>query len=679
MIVLYSLILALGMLVDNAVVIVENIYRQFQEGKNLMQAAKEATAEVGPAVIVSTATTLMAFLPLMFWGGFVGEFMKYLPITLIITLSSSLFVGLLINPVVAATFLRLDQKQGRRIGDRFLKWLSSGYERTLSRLMDSGKRRFGFLSLIAAAWIGMLVLFAVFNHGVEFFPSTDPAQIYVELEAPLGTRLDVSDQTVRVVEQRIANTSDMENYVADVGTSSNFFDFGTNGGTPHHSQITIDLRDMRDRQQNSFVTLEQVRETVQGIPGVRIDVSRPEMGPPTGRAVEIQLKGEDFAVLNTMSQEIMKTIEETPGMAKLEDDYQKGKPELRINIDHRKAALHGLSTTQIASTIRTAVNGTEASEYRVGTDEYDIVVQFDQDYRQNYTDLLNLTVFHEGQHLPLANFATIELATGLSTVNHVDGDRVVTITADAIGRSSAEVLAETKSRMKNYLPPEGYALSYAGQDVEQKESQAFLIKAFGLAVLLIFLLLVTQFNSITLPVVIMITVLLSFFGVFFGLLITFKPFGIIMTGVGVISLAGVVVNNAIVLVDYTQRLRAWGLSKKEAIIRAGKTRLRPVLLTAITTILGLIPLTMGITIDFIGLFTGNFRNFVQFGNESAQWWSGMGVVVIFGLLFATVLTLVVVPVTYYILSDFLSDLGKRLRGKKAKEVQNGNGAEEMYA
>lgn len=405
------------------------------------------------------------------------------------------------------------------------------------------------------------------------------------LEAPLGTRLDVSDRTVHSVEQRIANTSDMENYMADVGTSSNFFDFGTNGGTPHHSQITIDLRDMRDRQQNSFVTLEQVRETVQGIPGVRIDVSRPEMGPPTGRAVEIQLKGEDFAVLNTMSQEIMKTIEDIPGMAKLEDDYEKGRPELRIDIDRRKAALQGLSTAQIAGTIGTAVNGTEASKYRMGTDEYDIVVRFDQDYRQNYTDLLNLTVFHEGQHLPLANFATIGLGTGLRTVNHVDGDRVVTITADAIGRSSAEVLAETKNRVKNYLPPEGYALSYAGQDVEQKDSQAFLIKAFGLAVLLIFLLLVTQFNSISLPVVIMITVLLSFLGVFFGLLVTFKPFGIIMTGV----------------------------------------------------------------------------------------------VVIFGLLLATVLTLVVVPVMYYILSDFFSDLGKRLRGKKDKEVQNGSGVGEMYA
>ncbi|UCF97042.1 MAG: efflux RND transporter permease subunit [Spirochaetaceae bacterium] len=678
-IVLYSLILALGMLVDNAVVIVENIYRQHQEGKRLLQAAQEATTEVGPAVIASTATTLLAFLPLMFWGGFMGEFMKYLPITLIITLSSSLFVGLLINPVISSAFLKLDEKQGRRIGDRFLKRLSAFYEGSLHWLLDSRKRRWVFLGLVAVAWVVMLGIFAVFNHGVEFFPDAEPEQIYVEVEAPPGTRLDVSDRLVRAVEQRIQGTSDLENYVADVGTSSNLFDFGTAGGVPHRSTVTIDLLDMKDRQQSSFLTLQQIAQSVSGVPGARIDVTRPQEGPPTGRAVEIQLRGEDFALLATASEEIRRRIADVPGLAKLDDDYEKGRPELRINIDHQKAALQGLTTAQIAGTIRTAVNGTEASKYRIGTDEYDIVVRFDRDYRRNYTDLLNLTVFHEGKHLPLANFATVELATGLSTINHVDGERVVTVSGEAIGRSSAEVLAETKRRLAGYQVPAGTTLSYAGQDTEQRESQAFLIKAFGVAVLLIFLLLVTQFNSITLPFVIIITVVLSFFGVLFGLLVTFKPFGIIMTGVGVISLAGVVVNNAIVLVDYTQKLRAAGWEKKAAIVWAGKTRLRPVLLTAVTTILGLIPLTTGITVDFIGLFRGNLRNFLQLGNESAQWWSGMGVVVIFGLLFATVLTLVVVPVMYYIFCDLLAGVGGSRRRSGEVEAELPNGDEKMYA
>jgi multidrug efflux pump subunit AcrB len=297
----------------------------------------------------------------------------------------------------------------------------------------------------------------------------------------------------------------------------------------------------------------------------------------------------------------------------------------------------------------------------VGQDEYDITVRFSKNYRQSYSDLLNLTIFHEGTHYPLANFARVDFSAGLSTVNHVDGDRVVSITADAFGRSSAEVLADVKDALTGYTTPEGYTLSYAGQDVEQQKASDFLMNAFLLAVLLIFFVLVTQFNSVSLPFVIMISVLLSFFGVFFGLLVTFKPFGIIMTGIGIISLAGVVVNNAIVLLDYIEKLRAQGMSKIDAIIKGGKTRLRPVVLTAITTILGLIPLTAGINIDFIGLFQGDVSKFIQFGAENSQWWGNMGVAVIFGLLFSTALTLVVVPVLYHIFSDAVTELAEKLK------------------
>jgi multidrug efflux pump subunit AcrB len=267
----------------------------------------------------------------------------------------------------------------------------------------------------------------------------------------------------------------------------------------------------------------------------------------------------------------------------------------------------------------------------------------------------------------MANFVSLNLTTGLSNVNHVDGERVVTITADAIGRSAAEVLAESKRRLEDYGTREGYAISFSGQNEEQRSSQQFLIRALMIAVILIFFVLVVKFNSITLPFVIMVTVVLSFIGVFVGLLITFKPFSIIMTGIGVISLAGVVVNNAIVLIDYIQKLRARNVEKMQAIIQAGKTRLRPVLLTAITTILGLLPLTIGVTIDFIGLFTGDIGNFIQFGAESSQFWSGMGVVVIFGLAFATFLTLLVVPILYYILSDFLSDIAGKLGFRRKSE------------
>jgi multidrug efflux pump len=670
MIVLFSLILALGMLVDNAIVIIENIYRHHDEGKSLYQAAKDASSEVGIAVFTSTLTTLFAFSPLILWPGIVGEFMKYLPITLIITLSSSLFVAFIFNPSIASSFIKKDAKMKNLLGDRLLNLLVVHYESTLNWAL---KNRWKTIGMTMAGFIGMFILYGFLNHGVEFFPDLEPTQAWIKVEAPIGTRLDRSNEVAHEIENRIKTTPDMEHYVTEVGNVSDDFDLGVEGGNPHKSRVTIDFVEKHDRSQSSFKTLDEIRDQVIGIPGARIDVSKPQEGPPTGNAVEIQIKGENFTILEQAALEIQRRIRDVDGLTDLRDNYEKGKPELRIRIDREKAALLGLNTAQIASTIRTAVNGSKASDYRVGQDEYDITVRFQKDFRKSYTDLLNLTVFHEGKHIPLANFATVEFSAGLSNINHVDGDRVVTVTADAFGRSSAEVLADVKDRLQNFTLPESYTLSYAGQNTEQDAASEFLGRAFMVALLLIFFVLVTQFNSISLPFVIMISVILSFFGVFFGLLITFRPFGIIMTGIGIISLAGVVVNNAIVLIDYIQQLRQKGMDKNEAIILAGKTRLRPVILTAVTTILGLIPLTAGINIDFIGLFKGDFSKFIQFGAESSQWWSNMGVAVIFGLLFSTALTLVVVPVLYHMLSTveriIQSKLGFLDSGERSGTIQ----------
>jgi multidrug efflux pump len=661
MIVLFSLILALGMLVDNAIVIIENIYRHHHEGKPLLQAAKEASGEVSTAVFTSTLTTLFAFSPLILWPGVVGEFMRYLPITLIITLSSSLFVAFVFNPVITSSFMKKEKKAEHLLGDKLLKWLIVHYESTLNWAL---KNKWKTVGMAVGGYFIMFIIYGIFNHGVEFFPDLEPTQAWIKVEAPIGTRLETSDHIVKIIEDRIKNTPDMEHFVTEVGNVSDAFSFGGDAGTPHKSQVTIDFTERHERGQNSFKTLEEVQDTLTGIPGARIDVTKPQEGPPTGNAVEIQIKGEDFRILEQLSEEIQKKIRNINGLTELRDNFEKGKPELRIRIDREKAALLGLNTAQIASTIRTAINGTEASQYRIGQDEYDITVRFSQDFRKSYTDLLNLTIFHEGTHIPLANFATVEFSAGLSNINHVDGDRVITITADAFGRSSAEVLADVKERLKGLSLPEEYSLIYAGQNTEQQAASDFLGRAFMIALLLIFFVLVTEFNSITLPFVIMISVLLSFFGVFFGLLITFKPFGIIMTGIGIISLAGVVVNNAIVLIDYIQQLRQKGMEKIDAIIQGGKVRLRPVILTAVTTILGLIPLTAGINIDFIGLLKGDFSKFVQFGVESSQWWSNMGVAVIFGLLFSTALTLIVVPVLYYMLSDVVDAILAKIGWRK---------------
>ncbi|MCK4893732.1 MAG: efflux RND transporter permease subunit [Calditrichia bacterium] len=670
MIVLFSLILALGMLVDNAIVIVENIYRHHEEGKSLMKAAREGSSEVAMAVLTSTVTTLFAFSPLIFWPGIVGEFMSYLPITLIITLSSSLFVAFVFNPVLASSFMKLDEKMKNLPGDRLLNRLIGRYEKILVWALNN---RWKTVGMTGGAFIIMLVIFILFNHGIEFFPDTEPSQAWIKVEAPIGTRLETSDIILREIEERIKNTADMEHFVTEVGNVSNVFSFGLEGGTPHKSQVTIDFLEKHQREKNSFETLNEVKEKVEGIPGARIDVSKPQEGPPTGNAVEIQIKGEDFTILNNISTDIQKKIKDVAGLTELRDNFEKGKPELRIRIDREKAALLGLNTSQIASTIRTAINGTEASKFRLGQDEYDITVRFGENFRKSYTDLLNLTIFYEGNHIPLANFATIDFSSGLSNINHVDGDRVITITADAFGRSSAEVLAEVKDHLENYQLPAEYTMTFAGQDTEQQAASEFLSRAFMIALLLIFFVLVTQFNSVSLPFVIMVSVFLSFFGVFFGLLVTFRPFGIIMTGIGIISLAGIVVNNAIVLIDFIQQMRKRGIAKMEAIIQGGKTRLRPVILTAITTILGLLPLTTGFNIDFIGLFKGDFTKFIQFGAESSQWWSNMGIAVISGLFFSTVFTLVVVPVLY----DMLSDLESILLGKLGQTEEEADQAVEQ--
>ncbi|KAA3617295.1 MAG: efflux RND transporter permease subunit [Calditrichaeota bacterium] len=668
MMVLFSLILALGMLVDNAIVIVENIYRHHLEGKSLMQAAKDGTAEVGMAVVTSTITTLGAFAPLVFWSGFIGEFMSFLPITLIITLSSSLLVGLVFNPTLSSSFLRIERNLENLPGDKFLRWLTPLYEKTLDWALHNRVSRALVMLMAGGGFIFMLVIFVMFNHGIEFFPDLEPRAAWIKVDMPIGSRLQSSNNVVKEIEKRIVDTPDMKYYIADVGNQTDPNDMsGQSAGTLHKSQVTVELHDKHLRSQNSFITLKVVADKLKDIPGAQIDVTKPPDGPPTGAAVEIQLKGEDFDILDNISADIQELIRDVDGLVKLKDNYEKGKPEITIRIDREKASLFGLNTFEIANVIRTAVNGTEASKFRVGKDEYDITVRFDKDFRASYSDILNLSIFYEGKHYPLANFATVELGSGLTRVNHVDRDRVITINGDAFGRSSSEILREVKEKLADFEMPVGYTFSFAGQDEQEQESMDFLANAFMIALFLIFFVLVSQFNSLILPVVIMASVFLSFFGIFFGLLVTGYPFGIIMTGIGIISLAGVVVNNAIVLIDYIQKLRARGMAKTAAIIQAGKTRLRPVLLTAITTILGLLPLTIGLNIDFIGMLKFDFHNVIEWGAESSQWWANMGVAVIFGLLFATALTLVIVPVMYHLLTG-MADWASNLFGKKEKKL-----------
>ena len=723
MVVLFSLILGLGMLVDNAIVIIENIYKFLEEGHSLVEAAKLGTREVAWPVFTSTMTTVAGFFPMLFWPGVVGDFMMYIPLVLITTLLSSLFVALVINPVFASVMMKLehpDQKPEtlfqklvqpfNRIThffvDQMLPLILKYYEKILTlslgpvRAPDqkvNRRNKLGILSaflflfitsglsevlpallaVVVAIILGVLIIFvftnsklrvlwgtilmlfsitqiyALFDHGVEFFPKTQPPRIFISLEAPSGTSLDMSNKIVGEIEKKLKefNSKDIKDVVAVVGASSNPFDGGSS--TPNKSTITIQYVDYEDRDQSSLITTEEIRDLVIKTAGADVLVKQQEMGPPVGQAINIEITGDDYRILGDLASKVREGIKNVPGVVDLKDDFDVGKPEYRVEIDREKAALYGMNTGLIANTIRTAINGATASKYRVGEDEYDITVRLQEHQRSSLTSLKNLKIIYNDKKgntlsVPLISIANITRSKGPGAIRRKDLKRVITVSANAVEDFNAnDVLDNVKEKLTDFQLPKGYYLDYTGQNKEQAKASAFLGKAFMIAILLIFLILVIQFNSLSQPLIIMSAVVISLIGVFLGLIVYQMAFGIIMTGIGVISLAGVVVNNNIVLIDYINVLRRRGFDRREAIIRAGLRRFRPVTLTAITTILGLIPLTFGFGFDIYSLsFTAS--------GQSAEFWKSMGVAVIFGLAFATVLTLVIVPTFYSTLDDLVN-------------------------
>jgi multidrug efflux pump subunit AcrB len=412
------------------------------------------------------------------------------------------------------------------------------------------------------------------------------------------------------------------------------------------------MLDYFERSQSSARTMLEVRRALATLTGAQVKVDRPEEGPPTGKPVSIRLIGEDYRRLSEVSAELRRRLAGIDGLYNVDQDYDEGFPEIRVHVDRQQAARAQLNTRQIGLAVRTALAGTEVAKYRTGEDEYEIVVRLPPSDRRSVDRLEELTIPDEdGRPVPLSTVARIERAAGPSAIRRVDLDRVITVDADvdyAAGYSDPQMRALAARELDQMTLPAGVRWEFGGSNEEEAAARAFLSQAFVIALMVIALILVTQFDSLVTPLTILLSVALSLIGVFWGLMITGQRFGIIMTGIGVISLAGIVVNNAIVLCDFIVQERAGGVSRREAIVAAGVTRMRPVLLTAVTTILGLIPLTAGISVDFTTLEW-------KIGGESTAWWGPMGVAVIFGLAVATVLTLIVVPVTY----DVLAGLGER--------------------
>ncbi len=644
MVVLFSLILALGMLVDNAIVIVENIFRHRGRGKGGDEAARDGAGQVSNAVVASTLTTVCAFGPMILWPGIMGEFMKYLPITVVITLLASLLVALIFNPVLCSRFMNVSRRREDRpgLGERLIAFGLRTYEPTLRWAL--GHRALVLTGMVAGL-VGVFMLFGVFNNGIELFPSIDPRVAYVAVDAPSGTRIEVSDGYTREIEAAVAEVPELKAYTAQVGAETGTF--SATQAPSHKSLVTMEFIDIEDRTRSSQQSVEDLRRRLGGFTGARLTIDKQEEGPPTGPPVNIEVSGDDFYVLGGLAEQIKERIRNIEGLVDIVDDYDRDLPQIEVRQDVDKAGRFGLRTWDIAGTVRTALHGAETAKYRVGEDEYDIRVRLQQPFRAKVEDLESLHVFYEGEQIPLSAFATTEFKSGLAAINRIDNQRVVSISGEpAAGYNSNALLAECRRILADFPLPEGYSIEYTGETEDQEEAQAFLSDAFAIALMLIFVVLISQFSSVTVPLVIISSVVLSLIGVFAGLMIHRTPFGIIMTGVGVISLAGIVVNNAIVLLDYIIQLRERGLAKTEAIVRAGLTRFRPVILTAITTILGLIPLTTGVSVDFASIFRADWSHVISTGGESSQWWGPMGIAVIWGLAVATFLTLIVVPVMY---------------------------------
>ncbi len=668
MMVLFSLVLAVGMLVDNAIVVIDNVYRHFQEGKSRVEAAIAGTKEVGYAVLNSGLTTMGAFVPLFFWPGIVGDFMSILPIAICISLAASLLVAFTLNPAMAAALIRRSASQEVLIDDEGTIHGAAGlgtalvgtYKRVLTWALD---HRAAVVGGTLALFIVVLALFVVFNPGIEFFPETDPRQIWATVETPPGTRLEQTDAIVRELERRLGQLPDINVLAAASGAGAAGDEFSggrSEGGDPTAGRVTVDLVDMELRSQSSELTLAKARELVRGIPGATINVDRPQEGPPVGDPVVIEISGNDFSRLGEFAERIQQQIADIDGLATLDSDFDLARPEVVVEIDREQAARLGLTTARIASTVRTAVNGTEASSFRDGDDEWDVTVRFGPQARASLSDLERLVVVNEdGAQIPLSTVATLRTASALQAIQHKDRRRVVTIAGKVTSPELAQPVREEAARRisaMDDLLPQGYSLRFAGASEDEDEAKAFLSKAFMYALLLVLVLIVSQFNSYATPFIILTSVLMSMIGVLLGLLVTGTPFGIIMTGLGVISLAGVVVNNAIVLLDYAEQLHATGMPRRTLLLVTGMRRLRPVALGAVTTVIGLVPTVIGYGFD-VRRF-----GFVS-GGESSAWWRPMGIAVMAGLTFATFLTLVLVPVLY----DLLLDLRER-RARRRSEL-----------
>lgn len=717
-VVLFGFLLALGIVVDDAIVVIENTHRINHENPKLgiVKSAKLAAGEVFIPVLSGTLTTLAPFFPLAFWQGVIGKFMYYMPVTMIVTLTASLLVAYIINPVFAVDFMDdVDHEEGEHVvvkkktfsrgflvtsilfavvallshlkGNHFLgnfaifiylffllnKFVLNGIikkfqEKTWPTVQDKyasflswcmeGKRPYGVLGSIIGLLILSFVLVGVFSPKVIFFPSGDPNYVYTYIELPIGTHQNYTDSITRVVENRIKgvigdNNPLVESMISNVAVGAgdaSSFDFSA---ASHKGKVTVAFVEFAHRHGESTKPyLTKIRETVKDIPGAKVVVDQEHGGPPTGKPISIEIYGDDFKTLSNGANELIRYLnnQNISGVEELKSDLVLNKPDAAVRIDRERARREGISTAQIGGQINNAVFGKEVSKFKDGNDDYPIMLRYRSEQRNNLNILMNAPISFRDMNMggmmrsvPISSVADIDYGNTVGGIKRKNEERVVTVGSNVLtGYNPNEVVAKIKNAVSDFPKHEGIRIKFGGEQEDQAETMGFLGGAMLTSILLIILILVIQFNSISKPIIILSEIIFSVTGVLLGFVIFGMDISIIMTGIGIIALAGIVVRNGILLVEFTDILLERGMGLKEAIVEAGRTRMTPVLLTASATTLGLIPLAVGLNIDFYTLFS-ELNPHLFFGGDSVAFWGPLSWTMIFGLIFATFLTLIVVP------------------------------------
>lgn len=738
--VLFGLVMGLGMLVDDGIVVVDNVFANMKKGLSRKEASKVGIGEIAWPVISSTATTLMAFLPFALWPGTMGKFMKYFPITLTVTLSASLFVAMVVNAamtggsmdiedknvtkksaktysiiftVIALIFVIVgnvyDSKAARAVGHlaiislglmwlyriKIYQWtqdfqhsffprMEERYKTFLRKIL-SGRRPWYALGGIIGMLVLSFVLLWVFPRKILFFPDNIPNQVITYIEYPQGTDINKTNKATKYVENQVinilskyVNSNTRKNYLAEsivsqvgVGAGNPNVDAGSASETPFKGKVTVNFSEFKFRKGiNTADILEEIRNKVKGIAGAKVTVEKDANGPPAGYPISIQLTGLDYDVMLKEADNMIAYInsKNIPGIERLNVDVNKESPELEVKVDRVNAGSVGISTGQIGMNLRRSVYGQEISTYKEGDDDYNIVVRMQDDQRKNESVLFNQSLTFRNQNngqivqVPISAVSTTEKTTTYNQIKRKNQKRIMTIYSNVLtGYNGDEITKQIQSQLTNYKLLKGVTYSFSGVQEEQGKNQSFLMYALFLALAGITIIIVLQFNSVSKTVVILFTVILSFSGVFYGYVIANMDFVILMTMMGIISLAGIVVKNGIVLMDFfvlllDKKVEDKGVEShddlsldeiKDVIIESGKSRLRPVLLTALTAVLGLIPLAIGLNFDFFSLIT-DLNPHVFIGGDNVIFWGPLAWTIIFGLTYATILTLVMVPVMFYL-------------------------------